>query len=216
MKCKQNLKLEKNNYLKQIDQQPSTWQLLDDSFTLPGPSGLNINQRRKNILNEPDCNEDVGYFSSDQFRSSYTGAFLPRFSISDLSCHREEKENSLEQSEDIDLGVVGLSDQIKKQECLIDEQLTVVNNGSKVQSKKLKVENSFQNHPHAISCRPISESPSIGHLSVESNVSTDPNAPMCKICHLNAKEMDLLITPCRCAGTMRYIHCGCLMVSKHK
>lgn len=66
-------------------------------------------------------------------------------------------------------------------------------------------------HPHTISCRPLSESSSIAQLSIASSLANDPNAPMCKICHLNAKDLDPLITPCRCAGTMRYIHCGCLM-----
>lgn len=67
-------------------------------------------------------------------------------------------------------------------------------------------------HPHTITCRPISESSSVAKLSLASSCSSDPNAPFCKICHLNAKAGDPLISPCRCAGTMQFIHCGCLMV----
>ncbi|KAI1280482.1 E3 ubiquitin-protein ligase MARCHF1 [Halotydeus destructor] len=62
-----------------------------------------------------------------------------------------------------------------------------------------------------ITCRPISESSSLAQLSIASSCSSDPLMPMCKICHLNAKDGDPLISPCRCAGTMQFIHCGCLM-----
>lgn len=38
------------------------------------------------------------------------------------------------------------------------------------------------------------------------------NRPFCKICHLGAcKDADRLISPCKCSGTMQYIHCGCLL-----
>lgn len=48
-----------------------------------------------------------------------------------------------------------------------------------------------------------------------SSVSSDvnPMLPICKICHLNGKDEDPLITPCKCSGTMQFIHCRCLMVS---
>lgn len=56
--------------------------------------------------------------------------------------------------------------------------------------------------------------------SVSSDVNTDPMLPICKICHLNAKDEDPLITPCKCSGTMQFIHCKCLMrwleISKKK
>ena len=65
--------------------------------------------------------------------------------------------------------------------------------------------------PHTITCRPISESSSVAQLSIASSCASDPSLPMCKICHLNAKDGDPLISPCRCAGTMQFIHCGCLM-----
>lgn len=66
-------------------------------------------------------------------------------------------------------------------------------------------------HPQTIACRPISESSSLAQLSLASSMATDPNKPMCKICHLNGRDGDPLISPCKCAGTMQYIHCGCLM-----
>ena len=53
---------------------------------------------------------------------------------------------------------------------------------------------------------------SMSQLSVASSLFTDPLLPICKICHLNGKEGDPLISPCKCAGTMQFIHCGCLMV----
>lgn len=38
------------------------------------------------------------------------------------------------------------------------------------------------------------------------------NKPFCKICHVgSAKNGDKLISPCKCSGTMQYIHCGCLL-----
>jgi len=38
------------------------------------------------------------------------------------------------------------------------------------------------------------------------------NKPFCKICHLSStKNGDKLISPCKCSGTMRYIHCACLL-----
>lgn len=38
------------------------------------------------------------------------------------------------------------------------------------------------------------------------------NRPFCKICHIGStKNGDKLISPCRCSGTMQYIHCGCLL-----
>jgi hypothetical protein len=67
---------------------------------------------------------------------------------------------------------------------------------------------------NTIACRPISETSLVTQFSVSSSSLSDPNAPMCKICHMNAKENDPLISPCRCSGTMQYMHCGCLMVSE--
>lgn len=56
--------------------------------------------------------------------------------------------------------------------------------------------------------------------SVSSDMNTDPMLPICKICHLNAKEDDPLITPCRCSGSVQFIHAKCLMrwleISKKK
>lgn len=38
------------------------------------------------------------------------------------------------------------------------------------------------------------------------------NKPFCKICHVgSSKNGDKLISPCRCSGTMQYVHCGCLL-----
>lgn len=54
-------------------------------------------------------------------------------------------------------------------------------------------------------------SPSAAQLSIASSYG-DNGSPICKICHMTARENDPLISPCRCSGTMQYIHCGCLMV----
>ncbi|CAG2109832.1 unnamed protein product [Medioppia subpectinata] len=64
---------------------------------------------------------------------------------------------------------------------------------------------------NTITCRPISESSFVSEMSVSSGSLSDPNSPMCKICHMNAKDNDPLISPCRCSGTMQFMHCGCLM-----
>lgn len=52
--------------------------------------------------------------------------------------------------------------------------------------------------------------PSAAQLSITSS-NSDPTIPTCRICHLPAGDSDNLISPCRCAGTMQYIHNGCLM-----
>ena len=37
--------------------------------------------------------------------------------------------------------------------------------------------------------------------------------PFCRICHMAASDSEEpLISPCRCSGTMQYIHGSCLMV----
>ncbi|KAG8201273.1 hypothetical protein JTE90_016759 [Oedothorax gibbosus] len=51
-------------------------------------------------------------------------------------------------------------------------------------------------------------SASAAQLSIASSAG---DLPTCKICHTAAKPEDPLISPCRCTGTLRYIHCGCLM-----
>lgn len=60
--------------------------------------------------------------------------------------------------------------------------------------------------------RSFPQCPSAAQLSVTSS-NSDPTLPTCRICHLPAGDDDNLISPCRCSGTMQYIHNGCLMVS---
>lgn len=64
---------------------------------------------------------------------------------------------------------------------------------------------------HTFSGADISGSASAAQLSIASSFG-DSSLPTCKICHTAAKPDDPLISPCRCTGTLRYIHCGCLMV----
>lgn len=64
---------------------------------------------------------------------------------------------------------------------------------------------------HTFSGADISGSASAAQLSIASSFG-DSSLPICKICHTAAKPDDPLISPCRCTGTLRYIHCGCLMV----
>ena len=40
-----------------------------------------------------------------------------------------------------------------------------------------------------------------------------PGTPICKFCHQRARANDPLISPCHCKGTIRYMHCRCLMVT---
>lgn len=50
------------------------------------------------------------------------------------------------------------------------------------------------------------------YSSSSSSSSLSLNKPFCKVCHIgNGKNGDKLISPCRCSGTMQYIHCGCLL-----
>ncbi|XP_076046569.1 uncharacterized protein LOC143028414 [Oratosquilla oratoria] len=54
--------------------------------------------------------------------------------------------------------------------------------------------------------------PSYTRTGVLSTSSSTASMPMCRICHLPQGEgLDTLISPCRCAGTMQFIHQGCLM-----
>lgn len=49
-------------------------------------------------------------------------------------------------------------------------------------------------------------------ISSSSSSSLSLNKPFCKVCHIgSSKNGDKLISPCRCSGTMQYIHCGCLL-----
>ena len=48
--------------------------------------------------------------------------------------------------------------------------------------------------------------------SLTTSAST-ASMPICRICHMPSEERAELISPCRCAGTMQYIHTACLMVS---
>lgn len=53
--------------------------------------------------------------------------------------------------------------------------------------------------------------PSYSRAGVLSASSSTASMPMCRICHHPQGEgLDLLISPCRCAGTMQFIHQGCL------
>lgn len=65
------------------------------------------------------------------------------------------------------------------------------------------------------------------HSATSSTSSNSYNKPFCKICHLGNNtsnsdynligghlkngQHDKLISPCKCSGTMQYIHCGCLL-----
>jgi hypothetical protein len=48
----------------------------------------------------------------------------------------------------------------------------------------------------------------------KSNLSDTASAivPICRICHQPGEGLDILISPCRCAGTLQFIHNTCLMV----
>lgn len=46
--------------------------------------------------------------------------------------------------------------------------------------------------------------------SNDSDTGTDI-VPICRICHLPGDKEDPLFKPCRCSGTLRFIHYGCLM-----
>lgn len=46
--------------------------------------------------------------------------------------------------------------------------------------------------------------------SLTTSAST-ASMPICRICHMPSEERAELISPCRCAGTMQYIHTACLM-----
>ena len=39
--------------------------------------------------------------------------------------------------------------------------------------------------------------------------------PICRICHMPEDETEILISPCRCSGSLKFIHNTCLMVSDY-
>lgn len=49
-------------------------------------------------------------------------------------------------------------------------------------------------------------------FSSESDIGTDIFSA-CRICHLPGDEQDPIFSPCRCSGTLQYIHYSCLLVS---
>lgn len=65
------------------------------------------------------------------------------------------------------------------------------------------------------SCSQILSGPNGTSSDFKQNLSAASSAliPICRICHLPEDESDsMLISPCRCAGTMQFIHNSCLMV----
>ena len=50
--------------------------------------------------------------------------------------------------------------------------------------------------------------------SSDSDTGTDL-LPVCRICQLPGDKDDFLFSPCRCAGTMMFVHYLCLLVSVH-
>ncbi|XP_070543550.1 E3 ubiquitin-protein ligase MARCHF2-like [Ptychodera flava] len=49
-----------------------------------------------------------------------------------------------------------------------------------------------------------------GCLSVTSFSTVVSDGPICRICHEGDKAGEELISPCRCTGTMSYLHRGCI------
>ncbi|GIY43646.1 RING-CH-type domain-containing protein [Caerostris darwini] len=62
---------------------------------------------------------------------------------------------------------------------------------------------------HTFGADHISRSASEAQPSIDN--FGDGNLPTCKICYTTSKPEDPLISPCRCIGTLKYIHCRCLM-----
>ena len=76
-------------------------------------------------------------------------------------------------------------------------------------------------------CAPLMESksetcsyilpPTAGCSTAGSDPKSETNSvsgPLCRICHMNGEEGEILISPCRCSGTLQFIHNTCLMVSR--
>jgi len=54
------------------------------------------------------------------------------------------------------------------------------------------------------------------HKSTISQSSSTVSLPVCRICQLPSMEPNNhLISPCRCLGSIRYVHNNCLLVSHH-
>ncbi|GIY68563.1 RING-CH-type domain-containing protein [Caerostris extrusa] len=62
---------------------------------------------------------------------------------------------------------------------------------------------------HTFGADHISRSASAAQPSIDN--FGDDNLPTCKICYTTSKPEDPLISPCRCIGTLKYIHSRCLM-----
>ena len=63
----------------------------------------------------------------------------------------------------------------------------------------------------------LKKTPTACSFDTKSNVSdTSMFLPICRICHMSEMEsssVERLISPCRCIGSLQYIHNTCLMVS---
>lgn len=44
-------------------------------------------------------------------------------------------------------------------------------------------------------------------------LTTSTTGPVCRICHLPYEESKPLLSPCRCSGTLQFVHNACLVVS---
>ena len=69
--------------------------------------------------------------------------------------------------------------------------------------------------PRSGSCTPmlLTRSSTLTGLDAKSECGS-VFIPICRICHMPGDdESEILITPCRCAGTVQYIHNTCLAVS---
>lgn len=57
--------------------------------------------------------------------------------------------------------------------------------------------------------------PSLPSSSSSSSTVVVLDEPLCRICHMGVEgegaSVDKLISPCKCSGSMQYIHCGCLL-----
>lgn len=90
------------------------------------------------------------------------------------------------------------------------------NHNSVVVSGSVGVAAAAANRSH----RPLRMASCVSVQSALSTSSSDsslsdypPDTPICKFCHQRAKSNDQLISPCYCKGSIRHMHCSCLMVS---
>ena len=112
----------------------------------------------------------------------------------------------------------------------VNQKTLTLNNNKKnpkrvpsISSYTTQVSNNVKNHSNLIFIPKVKDEKSSSSTSLQSKQQSKENLPMipqkeetsinsnfCRICYEAERENDPLLMPCRCEGSMKYIHTSCL------